>query len=480
MFFDSPVYFVFLTVVVLVYWQLNRVQQNVFLVCASYFFYGWWDWRFLSLVMISTAVDFYLAHAIDSSNDSRRRFRIMMVSIALNIGFLAYFKYMNFFIDQFVDLLSTMGVQSVNRFVIEILLPPGISFYTFQAIAYIVDVHDRKIKPASSLLDYALFISLFPHLVAGPIQRPDHLLPQCERERTVEPDRIQHGLMLIAWGLFRKCVIADNCALVADAAFSGRMGEPSLWILLLGAYAFSWQIYGDFSGYSQMARGSALLMGFDFMINFRQPFLATSVQDLWQRWHISLGNWLRDYVFLRLRGSRKSGALANRNLMITMLVCGLWHGANWTYIVWGAIQGVAMVIGRMSFMRVDARARAKAKAKPGASREWVRRWLLRAAVFHIFALSGVFFRSPSIEHAFAMLGGATSLALAPGLATAFIYIGIFAALMLAIDLMNERDDTEYPFEKAPFPRLAATVAGVLAAVALATGNNANAFIYFQF
>jgi alginate O-acetyltransferase complex protein AlgI len=479
-FFDSPVYFVFLTVVVLIYWQLNQQRQNVFLLAASYLFYGWWDWRFLTLIIISTIVDFYLSHVIERSNDDTRRFRIMVASIVLNVGFLAYFKYANFFVDSMATLLAGMGFQSVNRTFLEVVLPPGISFYTFQAIAYIVDVHDRRIKPAKTVIDYGLFVSLFPHLVAGPIQRPDHLLPQVERERKLDPERVRHGLMLIAWGLFRKCVIADNCALVADAVYSGKLGPPSLPLVLLGAYAFAWQIYADFSGYSQIARGSAHLMGFDFMINFRQPFLATTVQDLWQRWHISLGNWLRDYVFLRLRGSRKNGFLANRNQMITMLVCGLWHGANWTYVIWGALHGLALVIGRMSFMRLDARGRAKEKAELSTLKGFTRLWLKRAAVFHIFALSAVFFRSPSVEYSLKLLGSVTSLQVVAGFGTACLLVAMFAAVLLAVDLINERDQSEYPFEKATFPKMVASAAVALLLVAVMTGNNANGFIYFQF
>lgn len=476
MFFDSPIYFVFLTAVVLVYWQLDRYRQNIFLLAASYFFYGWWDWRFLTLVFVSTVVDFYLAHVIARSSDEAHRFRTMMISIVLNVGFLAYFKYANFFVDSMVDALNRLGVEAVHRPMLELLLPPGISFYTFQAIAYIVDVHDRRVKPANSLVDYALFISLFPHLVAGPIQRPDHLLPQVEESRAYDADRVQHGLMLIAWGLFRKCVIADNCALVADAAFSGKLGPPSLPVLALGAYAFAWQIYGDFSGYSQIARGSALLMGFDFMINFRQPHLATSLQDFWRRWHISLSQWLRDYVYIRLGGGRNGELQTSRNLMATMLIGGFWHGAAWTYILWGGIHGAGLAIGRA----MDRAGLSGAERQRSPTQEFIRRWLLRALVFHIVALALVIFRSPSIGSAFSMLAGAATLDWEPGYAAAFLFLGIFAGAMLAVDLVNERDGTEYPFEKMTLRQLAPSAVAVLLAVAIATGNNSNAFIYFQF
>ncbi len=298
--------------------------------------------------MIATIFDFYCAQAIGRESDPVRRTRLLTLSLVLNLGFLSYFKYFNFFQDSFIDLLKTLGVAEPNETLISVLLPPGISFYTFQAIAYVVDVHDRKLKPSQSLVDYALFISLFPHLIAGPIQRPDHLLPQVERDRRVDHEEIFQGLMLIVSGLFRKCVIADNCAMLADAAFSGKLGPPSLGVLLIGAYAFAWQIYGDFSGYSQIARGSAKLLGFDFMINFQQPYLATSLRDFWHRWHISLSTWLRDYLYIRLGGSRGSEAQTWRNLFLTMTIGGFWHGANWTYLVWGMLHGLGLVVERWS------------------------------------------------------------------------------------------------------------------------------------
>lgn len=283
MLFDSPVYYVFLAAVVPLYWCLRRQSQNAMLLAASYFFYGWWDWRFLSLILISTVFDFYCAQAIGRETDPVRRTRFLTFSLVLNLGFLGYFKYFNFFQASFIDALTSLGVAAPNETLVSVLLPPGISFYTFQAIAYVVDVYERKLKPSNNIVEYGLFISLFPHLIAGPIQRPDHLLPQVEKDRIADHETIFQGLMLIVSGLFRKCVIADNCALIADAAFNGKLGPPSLAVLLIGTYAFAWQIYGDFSGYSQIARGSAKLMGFDFMINFRQPYLATSLQDFWRR-----------------------------------------------------------------------------------------------------------------------------------------------------------------------------------------------------
>ena len=346
MFFDTPVYFLFLAIVVLVNWRLGRRHQNIFLLVASYFFYGWWDWRFLLLIFTSTVVDFYSARYIARSQDVFHRRALLSLSLVLNFGFLGVFKYFNFFSDSLSSALAMFGAPSHATAFLKIILPPGISFYTFQAVAYIVDVYHRKLEPAESLVDYALFISLFPHLVAGPIQRPSHLLPQVQNPRRFDKDAFFDGLMLILSGLFRKCVVADNCAKLADAAFSGRLGEPNISVVLIGAYAFAWQIYADFSGYSDIARGSAQLLGFHFMVNFRQPYLATSLQDFWRRWHISLSTWLRDYLYIPLGGSREGEAKTYRNLMTTMLLGGLWHGANWTFVVWGGLHGTGLSLER--------------------------------------------------------------------------------------------------------------------------------------
>src|SRR5580658_3419826 len=342
MFFDSTAYIVFLTVVVVIYWRLSFRSQNYFLLAASYFFYGWWDWRFLFLMAGSTLFDFLIARSIGRSNDPAHRKRLLILSLVLNFTFLGIFKYFNFFVGSFVHLTSVLGLKNIPVSLWSIILPPGISFYTFQEVAYIVDVYQRKLEPADSFVEYALFISLFPHLIAGPIQRPSHLLPQVQHPRTWDAGKAFDGVMLILEGLFRKCVIADNCALIANAAFGKHFGGPNLYVTALGTYAFAWQIYGDFSGYSNIARGSAQLLGFHFMVNFRQPYFADSIQDFWRRWHISLSTWLRDYLYIPLGGNRFGERKTYRNLLLTMLLGGLWHGANWTFVLWGALHGLAI------------------------------------------------------------------------------------------------------------------------------------------
>ena len=474
MFFDTPIYAVFLAFVVLLCWKLGWRRQNVLLLAASYVFYGWWDPRFLALITASTIIDFYCARAIASSDETRRRRALLALSLVINIGFLAAFKYFNFFMDSFAATLEAMGFHHAPVAVLQILLPPGISFYTFQEVAYIVDVYKGKLEPADSLVDYALFISLFPHLIAGPIQRPGHLLPQVQKPRRFDEGQFFSGLLLILSGLVRKTVIADNCALLADAAFSGRLGTPNLAVVAIGTYAFAWQIYGDFSGYSDIARGSAQLLGFHFMVNFRQPYLATSLQDFWRRWHISLSTWLRDYLYIPLGGSRDGERRTYRNLLLTMLIGGLWHGANWTFVVWGGIHGVGLSIERF-FQRALGRTE-----EATASLASARAWLSRIVVFHLVCLAWVFFRARGLREAIAFLQGLGSLAWLPEYGIAFRFLALFTLPLFLIDLVNESRGEEYLLENAPEMRRVALGVAMMAVVALLAANQLNAFIYFQF
>lgn len=475
MFFDTPLYFSFLALVVFVYWWLPHRAQNRMLLVASYFFYGWWDWRFLSLIAISTFVDFHCARLIDQSDSVKHRRSLLVVSLVMNFTFLGFFKYFNFFTDSLLQLLHSLGIEGVNPIVVKVLLPPGISFYTFQEVAYIIDVYKRRMKPSRSLVDYALFISLFPHLIAGPIQRPSHLLPQVQEPRRYNAQTVFDGLMLLLTGLFRKCVIANNCALVANAAFSGQLGEPSLAVLLLGTYAFAWQIYGDFSGYSDLARGSAQLLGFHFMVNFRQPYFAVSMQDFWRRWHISLSTWLRDYLYIPLGGNRHGERKTHRNLMLTMLLGGLWHGANWTFVIWGGIHGVALSVERLFGL-----APALDHHGQPVRLSFVGRWVRRLIIFHLVCLTWVFFRALTLGDALELLSGVGNLYWRPEYFTALKFLAMFSVPLFLMDLLIENRDEEYPLERRPeWQRL--IVAGLLMiAVTYFAGNELNAFIYFQF
>ena len=467
MLFNSVIYFVFLTIAVLIYWRLAWRQQNVFLLIASYIFYGYWDWRFLSLMWASTLVDFFCAKIIAASDDKIKRRSLLTLSLVLNFGFLGFFKYFNFFIDSASVGLESMGIH-VPMKVLAIVLPPGISFYTFQAVAYIVDVYFKKLEPSKNLIDYALFISLFPHLIAGPIQRPSHLLPQCQKPRHFDADWFCDGLLLIASGLFRKCVIADNCGAIANAVFDGHMGSNAA-VMLLGVYAFAWQIYGDFSAYSDFARGSAQLLGFHFMVNFKQPYLAVSLQDFWRRWHISLSTWLRDYLYIALGGNRLGTVRTYVNLMSTMLLGGLWHGANWTFVVWGAIHGVGLAVERLL-----------TGGKPEASTNVFGRWAQRIFIFHIVCLSWVFFRANSVKAAWDYLGALTVWEWKPQYANGWLLMGCLAFTLFLIDLFLEKTGEEYPFAMgANWRRITAALAMLVLAFVFSVSES-NAFIYFQF
>ena len=481
MFFDTPIYLVFLAFIVSLYWLFSRKSQNILLLVASYFFYGWWDWRFLILIAISTFVDFHCANYIDRSDNPARRRLLLTVSLIINMGFLGFFKYFNFFEDSMLQLLRTLGFENVNRTILAILLPPGISFYTFQEVAYIVDVYNRRQKPAVSITDYALFISLFPHLIAGPIQRPSHLLPQVQRERKYDGDQFFGGLLLILNGLFRKCVIADNCALLANAAFEGKLGTPSLPVVLIGSYAFAWEIYGDFSGYSDIARGSAQLLGFHFMVNFRQPYLASSLQDFWRRWHISLSTWLRDYLYIPLGGNRHGEAKTQRNLLLTMLLGGLWHGANWTFVFWGGIHGVGMAIERKTRNLLHIpESKIASLADSRRSLFSLKSWIGRIFIFHLVCLAWVFFRAPSIADACTMLAGVPFWHWRPEYLTAFAFLAFYAIPLFCIDLVNEYRGEEYLFENFHEGFRLAYACVFFVALSIYSGNNINAFIYFQF
>jgi D-alanyl-lipoteichoic acid acyltransferase DltB (MBOAT superfamily) len=467
--FDTPAYFLFLIPVVWIYWRLSHRAQNIFLLAASYFFYAWWDWRFLALMVGSTTIDYILARRIARDRNSPACKTWFICSLIVNFSILGVFKYFDFFIDSFANGLALLGIHNIPLPLIRILLPPGISFYTFQEVAYIVDVYKGRIEPADSFVEYSLFISLFPHLIAGPIQRPAHLLPQVQRERSLEPDRVFDGMLLICSGLIRKCVIADNCAFVANAAFNGQFGPPDLAIVLLGTYAFAWQIYGDFSGYSDIARGSAQLLGFHFMVNFRQPYLSRRVQDFWRRWHISLSSWLRDYLYIPLGGSAGSSWLTSRNLLITMLLAGLWHGANWTFIVFGAIIGIALIVERFVV-----------RPEPIGHDRFLTVWAQRIVVFHVWCLALVFFRAASLTDAVTFLGGLSTFVWRPEYVSALVMLTVFALPLFVLDLMLERGGLEYPLAHAPYALRTAWATAVLIVLAFLSGNDLNAFIYFQF
>ena len=472
MFFDSAVYFVFLILVVSLNWSLRFRSQNWLLLASSYFFYGWWDYRFLLLMGASTLINYYLSHRFEEMPEGVARKRLFVGALIVNFLFLGFFKYFNFFVDSFLDLLRLLGVAHPPRRWIEVLLPPGISFYTFQEVAYLVDVYHRRLRAAPKLSDYALFVCVFPHLIAGPIQRPDHLLPQLQNPRVYKPEQFFDGVVLILEGIFRKVVVADNCALVANAAFSGKLGEPNLPVVILGVFAFAWQIYGDFSGYSSIARGSAQLLGLHFMVNFKQPYQATSLQDFWRRWHISLSTWLRDYLYIALGGNRYGELKTYRNLLYTMLLGGLWHGANWTFVVWGGLHGVGLALERLC----TSTASQKVVSRQHAFDVWFRRFLL----FLFVGVAWVFFRAASIHEALHFLAGLGTWHWQADYWVAGNILALFVLPLFLLDLRLEQKDEEYAFQSADVRSRVAFGAILFLLTLMFGANQSNAFIYFQF
>ncbi|TND06524.1 MAG: membrane bound O-acyl transferase MBOAT family protein [Bacteroidetes bacterium] len=347
MFFNSLSFVGFFFVVYATYlcFQRSYKVQNVLLMIASYFFYGCWNYKFLFLLAFSTFLDYYCGLRIHQATDERERKRWLMLSIIVSFVILGFFKYYNFFIDSMAGLLDMLGWH-VSPWILDIVLPVGISFYTFHGISYVVDIYNRKFVPVKSYIDYSLFVCFYPLLVAGPIERATHLLPQIVKPRKISADQVNAGIYLIIWGFFKKVVIADNVGIIADEIFNKYYTYHSGIDLWLGVLAFAFQIYGDFSGYTDIARGLSKLMGFELMLNFRLPYFSRSPSEFWQRWHISLSSWLRDYLYISLGGNRKGEFKTYRNLMLTMLLGGLWHGAAWNFVLWGFYHGGLLVAYR--------------------------------------------------------------------------------------------------------------------------------------
>lgn len=341
MLFNSIDFAIFLPIVFILYWFVTNKSlklQNLLIVVASYVFYGWWDWRFLSLIVFSTIVDYTVGRQLRNEENQLKRKILLWTSILVNLGFLGFFKYYNFFLDNFVTAFSFLG-QEIQANSLNIILPVGISFYTFQTLSYTIDVYKRKLEPTNDFIAFSAFVSFFPQLVAGPIERATHLLPQFYKKRTFDYSKSVDGMRQILWGLFKKVVIADNCAEYANQIFnnSAEMNGSSL---VLGALFFTFQIYGDFSGYSDIAIGTSRLFGFDLMRNFNFPYFSRDIAEFWRRWHISLSTWFRDYLYIPLGGSRGGTWMKVRNTFIIFIVSGFWHGANWTFIVWGALNAI--------------------------------------------------------------------------------------------------------------------------------------------
>lgn len=396
MLFNSIDFAIFLPIVFAIYWALRKhlKAQNFFIAVASYVFYGMWDWRFLFLILFSTAVDYTMGLYIDNSKSKQNRKFFLWISILVNLGFLGYFKYSNFFLESFVDAFTFFG-QDVTFRGLEIVLPVGISFYTFQTLSYTIDVYRKKLAPTRDFIAFSAFVSFFPQLVAGPIERATHLLPQFYSKRKFEYRQARDGLYLIIWGLFKKIVIADNCAQYANDIFE-NYDDYSSPTLILGAIYFAFQIYGDFSGYSDIAIGTSRLFGFDLMRNFAYPYFSRDIAEFWRRWHISLSTWFRDYLYIPLGGSRGGTWMKVRNTFIIFLVSGFWHGANWTFIVWGALNAIyflPLMLRGKNRNHIDIVG--ENKVFPS-----IKEFCNITITFMMTAFAWIFFRANSVTHAF--------------------------------------------------------------------------------
>jgi D-alanyl-lipoteichoic acid acyltransferase DltB (MBOAT superfamily) len=388
MVFNSLHFVWFFIVVYAAYRMLPHRAQNWLLLVASYYFYAAWDWRFLGLLAASTLVDYTAARLLERTQDPRRRRAYLAISLGFNLTLLGFFKYFNFFSDSLRMLFAGFGMR-LDFVTLHVLLPIGISFYTFVTMSYVIDVYRREVAARRNLVDFAVFVAYFPHLVAGPILRASRLLPQIELPRRITRDDVRDGLWLMAWGFFQKIFIADNLAPLANSAFDPGVQQSGVNVLL-GVYAFAFQIYGDFAGYSNIARGTSRLMGIELIENFRFPYLVRTPQEFWRHWHISLSTWLRDYLYIPLGGNRGGNLRTQRNLLITMLLGGLWHGAAWTFVLWGAYQGVLLVAFRAAD-RVMWFHRWTTGASPFAR---VASWFV---MFHLTCYGWLVFRARSVE-----------------------------------------------------------------------------------
>lgn len=400
MLFNSLIFFIFLPVVYFLYWFFfsNKSKyQNALLLVASYFFYGWWDWRFLFLILASTIVDYCIGLQIFKSDKEERKRKIWLwSSVVFNVGMLGFFKYYNFFVESWVDAAAMLGYTIKSTWTLNIILPVGISFYTFQTMSYSFDIYYKKLEPTRSFLSFATFVSFFPQLVAGPIERASNLLSQITDRRSFKYDQCVAGLKLVLWGLFKKIVIADSIAPIVDDIFANYSTYPGA-TLVLGVVLFSFQVYGDFSGYSDIAIGTAKLFGIELMSNFKFPVFSRNVAEYWQRWHISLSTWFRHYIYIPLGGSRVSKLKSVRNIVIIFLISGFWHGANWTFIAWGSIHAILFIpvflMGRNRMYMNNV----------VAQNSWlpsIKELLQVSLTFILVTFSRIFFRSDSISTAF--------------------------------------------------------------------------------
>lgn len=482
MLFNSIDFAIFLPIVFILYWFVtnkNLKLQNLLIVISSFIFYGWWDWRFLSLILFSIIVDFTIGVKLKSEENLFKRKAILWISIIVNLGFLGFFKYYNFFLDNFVAAFSFFGTE-IKTNSLNIILPVGISFYTFQTLSYTIDVYKRKLEPTTDFIAFSAFVSFFPQLVAGPIERATHLLPQFYVKRNFDYQKSVDGLRQILWGLFKKIVIADNCAEYANLIFNNS-ADYSGSTLVLGALFFTFQIYCDFSGYSDIAIGTSRLFGFDLMRNFNFPYFSRDMAEFWRRWHISLSTWFRDYLYIPLGGSQGGTAMKVRNTFIIFIVSGFWHGANWTFIAWGVLNAIyflPLLLTKNNRANLDVVAQ-------GKNLPSLKEFSHMLLTFSLTVFAWIFFRANNIDHAMSYISEIFS----PSLLSIPKFVGMSKALttimLVGIFVFIEWLGREHQFALAnlglkwnrPFRYL--LYYSIIVAI-IVFGGAEQQFIYFQF
>lgn len=478
MLFNSIEFALFLPAVFLLYWFVfnKSIQiQNSFLVVASFFFYGWWDWRFLFLLVFSAGIDFIAALLIANTNNLRKKKIFLLLSIVTNLSILGFFKYFNFFVDNFVSAFRLFG-QELQPFTLHIILPVGVSFYTFQALSYTIDVYRGKMTPTKDLGAYMAFISFFPQLVAGPIERATNLLPQFLGRRVFDYQKAVDGLRQILWGLFKKIVVADNCAKYADMIFNGHVDYNGS-TLLLGAFFFAFQIYGDFSGYSDIAIGTARLFGFSLMQNFAFPYFARDIAEFWRRWHISLTTWFRDYVYIPLGGSKGGTWAKVRNTFVIFLISGFWHGANWTFIVWGALNAIyflPLLLANKNRVHLE-------NVAAGSVFPPVKDIAKMVFTFMLTVFAWIFFRSGTLDQAGAVIGKIFSIELIqmPSLLPGLVFLNIGSLIVVEWLQREKQHGLEFSGNNLPTPARWSIYLVLIFWIAW-LGGAQQEFIYFDF
>jgi D-alanyl-lipoteichoic acid acyltransferase DltB (MBOAT superfamily) len=478
MLFNSLSFAVFLPVVFALYWLLQKRAlqiQNVLLLGASYYFYACWDWRFLFLLMFSTLLDFYTGIRMkDAANDQNKKIWFW-ASIIINLGFLGVFKYYNFFAENLQMSLQSIGWH-VDFWTLQVILPVGISFYTFHGLSYVVDIYYNRIEPSRNFVNYAVFVSFFPLLVAGPIERATHLLPQIEKKRIFNYSQAVDGLRQILWGLFKKVVIADNCAFYANMIFNDS-ADQSGSTLLVGAFFFTIQIYGDFSGYSDIALGTARLFGIELLRNFNYPYFSRDIAEFWRRWHISLSSWFKDYLYIPLGGSKGGKWMQVRNTFIIFIVSGFWHGANWTFIAWGFLNALYFLpLLLTNNNRNNLSIVAENSAFPS-----LKEWLQMGVTFFLTMIAWIFFRSESITQALSICKEifSTSLVTMPSQRPLFMFLAI--GFFFLLEWMGRRNRFALESLLLQKPRvLRWGFYYVLMIAILLFAGKEQTFIYFQF